>query len=294
VNLDFDAVLRLGDRAVRWDTLALAGAVFITLALTALIAGRTAIGEAPDRHARLRRDDLLFIAVGSIAGAVVGGRAGYVLINAGFYREHPELILDPGQGALQLSLGVVVGVLAGMQVARFLDGSPGRWLHVAAVPVLAGIGLGKVAMAIGGAGQGLPSVGPLATAYVGDGPWGSLGPSIPSHPAQLYEAAVAGVVLVVLLIALAAGRFRRRDGSLFLAGLGLWALGRFVVAFTWRDPPVIGPLRADQVLSLVIVVGCVVLVVAVGRLSNRAEGAATRGATERPLSWPDPETRPRF
>jgi hypothetical protein len=34
--------------------------------------------------------------------------------------------------------------------------------------------------------------------------------------------------------------------------LGLWAVARFLVAFTWRDAQVLGPLRADQLLSLIV------------------------------------------
>jgi hypothetical protein len=45
----------------------------------------------------------------------------------------------------------------------------------------------------------------------------------------------------------------RRDGAAFFVAIGLWALSRFVVAFTWRDPIVAGPLRAEQVMLLILV-----------------------------------------
>jgi hypothetical protein len=56
----------------------------------------------------------------------------------------------------------------------------------------------------------------------------------------------------------------RRDGAALYAALGLWAIGRFVIAFTWRDPVTAGPLRAEQVLLLLIVA-----VAAVGLLERR-------------------------
>ena len=34
------------------------------------------------------------------------------------------------------------------------------------------------------------------------------------------------------------------------AAIGLWAVARFLVAFTWRDPTVLGPLRMEHVLDL--------------------------------------------
>jgi hypothetical protein len=69
-------------------------------------------------------------------------------------------------------------------------------------------------------------------------------------------------------------------------------LGRTIVAETWRDPAVLGPLGADQVLSLLLAAGCIAVIVLIPRLERAAEAAA-RGAAGEPR-WPDPETRPRF
>ena len=41
IVFDFDPYLRLGDRAVRWETLAIAAAVLVGILAAALIAGRT-------------------------------------------------------------------------------------------------------------------------------------------------------------------------------------------------------------------------------------------------------------
>jgi prolipoprotein diacylglyceryltransferase len=154
---------------------------------------------------------------------------------------------------------------------------------VAALPLLAGIALGKLAMALGGAGQGLPSDVPWATAYAGPGPWASLAPLIASHPAQLYEAGVALVAFIVLSAVVVAGGFGQRDGRLFLVVVAVWALGRAVVAFAWRDAEVLGPLRADQLISLAVVAA----------IAGRLAWQARRGRSHEP-SWPDPETRPEF
>ncbi|HYL41403.1 MAG TPA: hypothetical protein VET90_08850, partial [Candidatus Binatus sp.] len=72
----------------------------------------------------------------------------------------------------------------------------------------------------------------------------------------------------------------RRDGAGLFIALGLWALARFVVAFTWRDPPTVGPLRVDQVLSLLLVA------VAVVGLAERAR------APFRTTDWGETEPEP--
>jgi prolipoprotein diacylglyceryltransferase len=128
------------------------------------------------------------------------------------------------------------------------------------VPVLVGIVLGKLAMAIGGRGQGTPTDGAWATAYVGAGPWASLGPSIPSHPSQVYEAIGTFVVLLAVIV----WRFARRgkltpDGTTFLLAIAGWAAVRAVVASTWRDASLVGPLNAEQLICLATAVGCAAL-----------------------------------
>ena len=156
----------------------------------------------------------------------------------------PERLLDPSIGGLELGLAVVGGFLTGSYVASLLGPSVGRWLHLAALPVLFVLGAGKLAMVLTGTGQGLPSDADWATAYLGPGPWGSLVPALPSNPSQAYEGLATLAVLAILTVAVLLGAFRRRDGRLFFVAIGLWAVARAVVSTTWRDPVVAGGLNA--------------------------------------------------
>ncbi|MEA2605620.1 MAG: Prolipoprotein diacylglyceryl transferase [Chloroflexota bacterium] len=246
---DFDPLLHLGDGAVRWETVAIAGAIFTTLVVAGLAA----------RAAGLRVDDLLFVVLGLVPGAVVGGRLGYVLLHPAFFTDVPGRILDPGVGSLELTLGVVGGAITGSLVALLLDGRPGPWLRVATIPALVLLALGKLAMILGGTGQGLPTSGEPATAYLGPGPWGSLGPAIPAIPSQALEAIATAVVLVVVVMASFLPQLRRADGRLFLVALAGWALGRAIVASTWRDPAVAGSFRAEQLIDGAVAIGAGVL-----------------------------------
>ena len=45
ITLGFDPFLRLGDSGVRLDTLAVAGAILVALAIAALVAGRTPVHD---------------------------------------------------------------------------------------------------------------------------------------------------------------------------------------------------------------------------------------------------------
>jgi phosphatidylglycerol---prolipoprotein diacylglyceryl transferase len=291
VAFAFDPIIRLGDRVVRVETVAVALVLVAALLVAARIARGTSAGDDPGRFVhgeRLRLDDFVFIALAVVPGAVIGGRIGYVVLHLDYYLAQPAAIVDPAQGSLQLGLGIVGGTLAGIYAARLMEQPVGRWLHVAALPLLLATCGGKLAQALGGNGQGQPSDVAWATSYVGPGPWGSLGPDIPSHPAQLYEAALTAVAVLVLVALLSAGAFARRDGRVFVVALGGWAVARFVAAAFWRDGQVLGPLRADQLLTVAILAGAIVVLLVFAR--GEPSAVAQLGEPQ----WPDPETRPRF
>jgi prolipoprotein diacylglyceryltransferase len=195
-------------------------------------------------------DDLLFVVLGIVPGAVVGGRIGYLLLYPTFVAGDVGRLLDPGRGGMELTLAVVGGAITGGMTAALLDGRPGRWLHVAALPALVVLGLGKLAMVLGGSGQGQATTVDPATAYVGPGPWGSLGPTIPSIPSQALEGIATLVLLTAMLVVLLLPGFRRRDGRAFFLALAGWSAIRLVVASTWRDPVVFGPVRAEQLIAI--------------------------------------------
>ena len=275
IALEFDPLVRVGDRLVRLESLVLAAGILGALLLAARLAPLTPAADERDRTApdgTLRAGDLLFIVLAAVPGAVVGGRLGYGLLHLDYYSSTPGAILDPSQGSLQLGLAIVGGAVTGGVAARLLGEPVGRWFHVAALPLLVGIATGKLAMAFGGSGQGLPTNVPWATAYLGAGPWGSLAPELPSHPSQLYEAAASAVILAGAVGLLASGAFSRRDGRLFLAVLAAWAIARTVVAVTWREAPVLGPLRADQLISIAIAAASIAILLA----DRRPRGADSR------------------
>ncbi len=282
IAFDFDPLLRLGDGlAVRWQTAALIAVVAAGLIVTGLAARRTG----------LRTDDLLFIAVAAVPGAIVGGRLGYLLLHLDFYGSHSEAILDPAQGSLELALGIVGGVLSGSYVAALLGAPVGTWLRTLALPLLFVLGAGKLVMVAGGAGQGQPTDLPWATAYLGPGPWSSLAPELPSHPSQAYEGIAALAVLLVLTLALATNAVRARDSRIFFAGLGAWAVARAALATTWRDPAVVGGLNAGSLVAIAVALGCGLAWVVVARRRPRSRAVAEDA---REVQWADPETRPRF
>jgi prolipoprotein diacylglyceryltransferase len=254
VTFTFDATLQYADGAsVRLETIALAAVMFGALLVAGILASRTpAVGPyvpAPT----LRWDDLVFIVLGAVPAAIVGGRIGYVVDHSAFYGAHPWTFLDPAQGGFSLTTAVPAAALGGALIARLIAAPVTRWLHVAAVPLLVLLAGAKLAAVLGGTGQGSVSDAAWATAYLGAGPWGSLSPEVPSHPSQVYEALATAVALAAMYPISRIDVVARRDGAAFFAAVGLWAIGRFLVAFTWRDPAVFAGLRMEQLMLVLLV-----------------------------------------
>lgn len=303
IALAYSPIVTIGDLAVRLDTILLAFVILASLVVAARIARRTPVDPSRDPDAlladldepnHLRADDLLYVVVAALPGAVVGGRLGYALLHLDYYQANPGALLDPAQGGLTLSLAVVGGFLTASVVAGLLGAPAGRWMHAAVLPLLLALAGGKVAMAIGGSGQGAPWDGAWATAYLGSGPWRSPAPEIPAHPSQLYEALATVAVITIMAIVLARGAFARRTGTAFLVGIALWAVARAGVAATWKDPLVVGPLRTEQVICVGIAIAALVLLVVESARRRRVGSDGSGGGSRDELSWPDPRERPRI
>ncbi len=285
ITLEFDPYLRAHGFTVAWETLALAGAILLGL----LAAARFARGSGR-RHGLepLRLDDLLYLSVAAVPGAVVGGRIVYGLTYAQYYLAHPGSLLDPGQGGLSLLGAILGGTLTAAYLARLLGVPVGRWLDVASSPLLLTVGLARLAELLAGAGQGAPYMGAWAVAFGGPGPWLSPNPGVPAHPSQAYAGLWAllgvGVTFVLhagpLLRRLPAGLRqtgawaearllrgaevapgRLRFGYLYLIALGWWLVGNLLVGFTRTDPAVVGAFSAEQLLA---VAALVVLAASIG------------------------------
>ncbi|MFI5291598.1 MAG: prolipoprotein diacylglyceryl transferase family protein [Candidatus Limnocylindrales bacterium] len=273
---------------VSWQGIAAAATVMAALLVAAVAAARYRPArptDVPPDASPLRRDDLLFIAVAVVPGAVIGGRIMHGLAYADTYAPDLLTLLDPARGSLSLLGAVVGGTLSGAYIARTLGGGHPdwrRWLEVAAPILLMLIVGAKFSQFLGGGGQGTPWDGEQAVAFLGPGPWQSIAPAMPSLPSQLLEASWAAIGVLVL----AAISRRVRLGAIYLWALAWWLAGRIVIAFSWRDDPTLGPLSAEQLAAIVVFAVVAVLLVA-GRLRARGAAASEPAPDQAGLEWPD-------
>jgi prolipoprotein diacylglyceryltransferase len=250
IEVWFAPLIELGPVSVSWQAVGIVVSALVALSAAALIGGRHA-APAP-------LDELAYIALAIIPGAVIGGRLVHAIVFWPAYSGETWRLANPELGSLSLLGAVLGGALTGGYVARLLGGWVGRWATAASLAMLLALGLGKVAQFLGGSGQGLPFDGSWAVAFMGPGPWISAAPQMPAHPSQLYEAAWLGLgaaAIFVRPVIPGPEADPSKGRALFGFALGWFLLGRVLVGFTWRDERIAGALNAEQALALVALAG---------------------------------------
>ncbi len=239
---DIDPVaFAIGPLTVRWYALAYIAGILLGWRILA-----RSIHRFP---ANAKSSDVADFVIWAILGIILGGRIGYLL----FYG-HQVLLQDPlsafaiWQGGMSFHGGLAGSALAawifcrtrGIRFAAFCDAT------ASVIPL--GLLFGRLANFVNGELWGRTT----------DLPWGMIFPSAgpdPRHPSQLYEAALEGLVLFVLLQWLARRTpIAERPGALtgiFLVG---YASARILVEFV-REPDrhlgyLAGSLTMGMILSL--------------------------------------------
>jgi phosphatidylglycerol---prolipoprotein diacylglyceryl transferase len=220
-------LVNLGPFPIRWYALAYVAGLVAGWATTRFLVGRDGLWRpGQPRPSVLSIDDLVvYMAV----GIIVGGRTGYVLFyNLPFFLDHPAEIPKLWTGGMAFHGGFIGAVLAFWIFARRQRVPFLTVADVVAAGVPFGLLFGRLANFIKPELWGRVSDVPWAMVFPGAGP-------LPRHPSQLYEAALEGVLLLLVLgVAIGRGALRRPGivAGLFALGYGL---ARITVEF-FREP----------------------------------------------------------
>ena len=170
-------------------------------------------------------DDLIFYGA---LGVVLGGRLGYVLFyGLGRVGEDPAWLLRVWEGGMSFHGGLLGVIIATWLYARRSGLAVGPLLDLVAVLAPLGLALGRLGNFIGQELWGRPT----------DVPWAMVFPrdplQLPRHPSQLYQFALEGMLLFVILLV-----FSRRPRPTW-AVAGVFAVGYGVLRFFaefFREP----------------------------------------------------------
>ena len=201
---------------------------------------------------KLEMDDLYLF---SILGLMIGARLGYVLFyNLKMYVDNPLEIPAFWHGGMSFH-GGLIGLLT-VGILFCWKNKKSFWkiadLMIATAPI--GLGLGRIGNFINGELYG----------RVTQVPWGMIFPKgepLPRHPSQLYESALEGGVLFLILWFLKDKKLPA--GSLLAIFLSFYGAFRFFVEFLREPDPqlglILGPFTMGQVLSAFMIAGGIVL-----------------------------------
>ncbi|MDP1730069.1 MAG: prolipoprotein diacylglyceryl transferase [Devosia sp.] len=254
----------IGPFAIRWYALAYLGGVLLGAAYgMTLLARRTLWHDGKPPFEPVAIWDFAFWAV---IGIVVGGRLGYVLFyNLPHYLSNPADIIAVWDGGMSYH-GGMAGIMAAMALfTRSKGGNILSSLDLLGAIATIGLLLGRLANFVNAELYGAPT----------NLPWGVVFPTdpeqLPRHPSQLYEAALEGLLLfLVIRYATHVAYALRRPGLVAgIFGIG-YALSRIAVEFVRLPDIQVGYLYGGwvtmgMILSLPILLAGVALVLYANR-----------------------------
>src|SRR5882672_3719201 len=223
----FDPVLvTIGPFSIRWYALAYIVGILLGWVYARMLIRNQRYWGGPAPLTLIDFDDfVLWVTL----GIILGGRTGYVLFyNLPHFLEYPTEIVQLWKGGMSFHGGFVGCVLAVVLFARKRGISILSLGDLTCATGTIGLFLGRIANFINGELWGRPT----------DVPWGMVFPSggpLPRHPSQLYEAALEGLMLFVVLALLIRAGALKRPGLI----LGAFALGygiARVIAEHFREP----------------------------------------------------------
>lgn len=240
-NID-PVAFAVGPVVVRWYALAYVAGFLLGWRYCLHLAGLYKGG-------RLDKTDIDDFLTWAMVGVLLGGRLGYVLFyQTAHYLANPGEVLMLWQGGMSFhggAAGVIIALIIFSYVRKI---SLLRLSDIVCTSLPIGLFFGRIANFINGELYGRVTDAPIGMVFPGGG-------ELPRHPSQLYEAALEGVVLFVILAALMRLEYvRARPGIVagaFLVGYGVFR--SFVELF--REPDVQlgligGVMSMGQILSL--------------------------------------------
>ena len=234
-------LINIGPLPIRWYALAYIAGLVLGWWLARRIAAQDAYWGVRPRPPVESLDDLLVYAA---LGVVIGGRLGYVLFyNLPHFLDHPAEIPAVWLGGMSFH-GGLAGASLGIYLFARRHGLPVLAvadLCAAVVPI--GILLGRIANFIKPELWGRVTDAPIGMVFPDAGP-------LPRHPSQLYEAALEGLVLLVVVqMAVRMGALRRPGlvTGIFAVGYGV---ARIICEFFREPDPQLGFLFGGATMGM--------------------------------------------
>ena len=212
-------IFQIGPVALRWY-----GMMYLLGFLGALMLGNARADRPNSGWTREQVSDLLFY---GFLGVILGGRIGYVLFyHFDYFLANPLYLFKVWEGGMSFHGGLIGVIIALVIFARSVNKKMLELGDFVSPLVPLGLGFGRIGNFINGELWGRVSDVPWAMVFPGGGP-------LARHPSQLYQAALEGFCLFLVLYL-----FSRKPRPMgMVSGLFLFGYGvsRFIIEF-FREP----------------------------------------------------------
>jgi len=213
--------------------------------------------EAKRKQMNLTLDDILDFVLWAVPAGIIGARLYYVLFQWDSFSDDWLEIFKIWHGGLAIHGGLIGGAIAVLLVSKWKRASFWQVADAMAPSLVLGQALGRFGNFMNGDAYGTPTDLPWGLRFPIASPAGSAYPdrdipgwSEPLHPAMLYEL-IGNLMIFGLLWWLRKKNFK--DGFLVSLYLILYSLLRFFVEIFRGDSLMLGPFRAAQVISVLII-----------------------------------------
>ena len=268
INIPFDPYIFGGTAtAFSWHGFL----TFIAVGTAIWMSGRAAIRE------NLDQEQVYNTALWGVLGGIVGARIVHVLDNWQIYGDDPLSIFAVWNGGIGLWGGILGGWIAGMIYAHFAKAPIGRFMDIAAAPLLVAQTIGRIGDIINGEHWSRPldmfwgwyftDIDSPARAVVDQYPE-IFGTDVdkPVHPAVVYEMITNIIILGVIF--LLRGRVRPA-GSIFMIYLALYAIARFGIQFIRLDDVKFWGLQEAHLIAIIVLLVTIPWIIWKVRLIDR-------------------------
>ena len=184
-----------------------------------------------------------------ILGIIIGGRLGYVFFyNFGYYSQNLNEIIMIWQGGMSFHGGLLGVILVTFLYAKKNNHNPFEYLDIVALVSPIGIFFGRIANYINSELYGIETKMPWAVKF-------TKVDNLFRHPSQLYEAALEGLILFIILLYFRYKGFLKIPGTISGIFLTFYSFFRFIVEFFRVPDEQLGylffNLTMGQIISLI-------------------------------------------
>lgn len=258
-NID-PVALHLGPISIKWYGLAyMAGFVLAWLYVRKLVSAPALWHKDKPPFGIERVDDLLLFMT---AAVIIGGRLGQVLLyDPRYYLANPLEIFMVWKGGMSFHGGVIGCAIAILLFSRLYKVPLRTIADLVCASVPFGIFFGRIANFINSEHWGRVTDAAIGMVFPNGGPE-------PRHPSQLYEAALEGLAMIIIIRFVTHSMLGlKRPGLVTGVWLAWYAIARIICEF-FREPEAvhalnIAPFTAGQLYSLpMLLLGIVFIVTA--------------------------------